>query len=180
MVIPPKCRLAIVTMMDLALHQGQGPVPLSAISGRQQVSPSYLDLLFGRLRRAGLVTGLRGPGGGYTLAREAGDISLADIVSAADDGGVGNGGGHRSFASRPPGGQSIGADWALELEARMLELLAQTSLEEAIAPSRALMATKAPAPAPSRLPTAKGVGVRERMVVVAANSVFARPMRLAI
>jgi Rrf2 family transcriptional regulator, iron-sulfur cluster assembly transcription factor len=178
MVIPPKCRLAIVAMMDLALHQGQGPVPLSAISARQQVSPSYLDLLFGRLRRSGLVTGLRGPGGGYTLARATTAISLADIVSAADDSGVAAGSGHRSFANRPRNGQSIAVDWADELEAQMLELLAKTSLEDAIAPSKHLV--KATATAPARLPTAKGVGVRERMVVVAANSVFARPMRLAI
>jgi Rrf2 family iron-sulfur cluster assembly transcriptional regulator len=178
MVIPPKCRLAVVAMMDLALHQGQGPVPLSAISARQQVSPSYLDLLFGRLRRSGLVTGLRGPGGGYTLARDATDITLADIVSAADDRGVADGAGHRSFANRPRGGQSIAEDWAVELETQMLQLLAQTSLDEAIAPNKHLITAKAPAPA--RLPTAKGVGVRERMVVVAANSVFARPMRLAI
>lgn len=178
MVIPPKCRLAVVAMMDLALHQGQGPVPLSAISARQQVSPSYLDLLFGRLRRSGLVTGLRGPGGGYLLAREPAEISLADIVSAADDSGPGDGSGHRSFAIRPTSGQSVSSDWAVELEAQMLHLLGQTSLEEAIAPSRQRMPAKAPAPA--RLATAKGVGVRERMVVVAANSVFARPMRLAI
>lgn len=178
MFIPPKCRLAVITMMDLALHQGQGPVPLSAISARQQVSPSYLDLLFGRLRRSGLVTGVRGPGGGYTLARDAASISLADIVSAADDNGVTNSGGHRSFANRVRDGQSISADWALELEAQMLRTLAETSLDDAIAPSRHLV--PAQETRSSRLPTAKGVGARERMVVVAANSVFARPMRLAI
>ena len=178
MFIPPKCRLAVVAMMDLALHQGQGPVPLSAISARQQVSPSYLDLLFGRLRRSGLVTGLRGPGGGYTLAREAASISLADIVSAADDGGEAGGNGHRSFANRPRSGQSIGVEWAVELEAQMLRQLEETSLDDAIAPSKHLVPAQSKAPA--RLATAKVVGVRERMVVVAANSVFARPMRLAI
>jgi Rrf2 family iron-sulfur cluster assembly transcriptional regulator len=179
MVIPPKCRLAIVAMMDLALHQNQGPVPLSAISARQQVSPSYLDLLFGRLRRSGLVTGLRGPGGGYTLARDAASISLADIASATDDTDADNGTGHRSFANRPRGGQSIGADWAVALEEQMLRLLAETSLDDAIAPSKHLMPART-AVAPRRSPIIKGVGVRERMVVVAANSVFARPMRLAI
>lgn len=178
MFIPPKCRLAVIAMMDLALHQGRGPVPLSAISARQQVSPSYLDLLFGRLRRSGLVTGMRGPGGGYTLARESTSISLADIVSAADDSGVADGGGHRSFANRPRGVQSINAQWAVELEAQMLHTLTETSLDDAIAPSRHLVPVHTAAP--SRLPTAKGVGARERMVVVAANSVFARPMRLAI
>jgi Rrf2 family iron-sulfur cluster assembly transcriptional regulator len=170
-------------MMDLALHQKQGPVPLSAISARQQVSPSYLDLLFGRLRRAGLVTGMRGPGGGYLLAREATAITLADIVTAADEDNDADGAGHRSFANRPHAGQRIGAQWAVDLEAQMLRLLAQTSLDDAIAPSKHMVAArqaKAPAAGPARLPTAKGVGARERMVVVAANSVFARPMRLAI
>lgn len=178
MVIPPKCRLAIVAMMDLALHQNQGPVPLSAISVRQQVSPSYLDLLFGRLRRAGLVVGMRGPGGGYMLARDAVSISLADIIRAADDDDTQAGNTRRSFANRPRGGQSITSDWVIELESQMLQLMAETSLDKAIGPSKHLL--PAPETVPKRSPTMKGVGVRERMVVVAANSVFARPMRLAI
>ena len=178
MYIPPKCRLAVVAMMDLALHQQRGPVPLSAISARQQVSPSYLDLLFGRLRRAGRVTGMRGPGGGYTLARDAESISLADIVSAADEASPGAATGHRSFADRPRGSQSIGADWCTNLEQQMLHLLSDTSLDEAIGPNKQLVDSKKPAP--SRLQTSKGVGARDRMIVVAANSVFARPMRLAI
>ncbi len=177
--IPPKCRLAIVAMMDLALRQDQGPVPLSAISTRQGVSPSYLDLLFGRLRRAGLVTGTRGPGGGYTLAREARAISLADIVSAVEDGDTpAAGGGHRSFADRRPGGPQIGPDWCTALEQHMLQMMTGVALEELIAPHRAnLPARVQDTP---RLPTAKGVGARQRMVVVAANSVFGRPLRLAI
>ncbi|MEO7938453.1 MAG: Rrf2 family transcriptional regulator [Burkholderiaceae bacterium] len=178
MVIPPKCRLAIVAMMDLALHQNQGPVPLSAISARQQVSPSYLDLLFGRLRRGGLVVGTRGPGGGYTLARDVESISLADIVRASDDEDTQAGNSRRSFASRPRGGQSITSDWVVDLESQMLQLLSETSLDNAIGPSKHRLPV--PAAAPKRSPTVKGVGVRERMVVVAANSVFARPMRLAI
>ncbi len=178
MVIPPKCRLAVVAMMDLALHQNLGPVPLSAISARQQVSPSYLDLLFGRLRRGGLVVGTRGPGGGYTLARSAASISLADIVSAVDDGETDANHSRRSFANRPQGGQSIAADWVVELETQMLQLLAKTSLDHAIGPNKLQM--PAPGAVPKALATVKGVGARERMVVVAANSVFARPMRLAI
>lgn len=177
MVIPPKCRLAIVAMMDLALHQSQGPVPLSAISVRQQVSPSYLDLLFGRLRRGGLVVGMRGPGGGYMLARDAESISLADIIRAADDDDA-QANTRRSFASRPRGGQSIASDWVVALESEMLQLLAETSLDNAIGPGKQLL--PATQTAPKRSPTVKGVGTRERMVVVAANSVFARPMRLAI
>lgn len=177
--MPPKCRLAIVAMMDLALRQGQGPVPLSAISARHGVSPSYLDLLFGRLRRCGLVTGTRGPGGGYTLARATTDISMADIASAVDEGDpVTAPSGHRSFANRLPHGQRIGGEWCVAIEKSMLSLLADTSLEDLVAPQRDQ--TPAHPPATAKSPTAKGVGVRERMVVVAANSIFARPLRLAI
>jgi len=166
-------------MMDLALRQELGPVPLSAISARQSVSPSYLDLLFGRLRRKGLVTGTRGPGGGYTLARDTGDISLADIVSAVEEGDApGEGKGHRSFADRPAGRQRIGGDWCANLERPMLEMLRDVTLESVIAPQR--LAMPARAPAANALSTVKGVGARQRMVVVAANSVFGRPLRLAI
>jgi Rrf2 family iron-sulfur cluster assembly transcriptional regulator len=176
MYIPPKCRLAVSAMMDLALRQSQGPVPLSAISTRQSVSPSYLDLLFGR---KGLVTGTRGPGGGYTLARDTCDISLADIVTAVEEGDApAEGKGHRSFADRPPGGQHIGGEWCNELERHMIDMLRDVTLEAVIAPHRSAMPARTAARAP--LPTAKGVGARQRMVVVAANSVFARPLRLAI
>ena len=179
MYIPPKCRLAVSAMMDLALRQEQGPVPLSAISVRQSVSPSYLDLLFGRLRRKGLVIGTRGPGGGYTLARDICDISLADIVSAVDEGDApGEGKGHRSFADRPPAGQRIGGEWSTELERRMLDLLREVTLDAVIAPHRSSLPARVITAA--QLPTAKGVGARQRMLVVAANSVFARPLRLAI
>ncbi len=179
MYIPPKCRLAVSAMMDLALRQEFGPVPLSAISARQEVSPSYLDLLFGRLRRKGLVTGTRGPGGGYTLARDTREISMADIVSAVEEGDApSEGKGHRSFADRPLGGQCIGGQWCLDLERHMLDMLREVTLESVIAPHRST--TPARKPTANTLPTAKGVGARERMVVVAANSVFGRPLRLAI
>ncbi len=176
--LAPKCRLAVAAMMDLALHQRLGPVPLASISARQQVSPSYLDLLFARLRRAGLVLGMRGPGGGYTLARAADAITLADIVRAVDDGSANRAPMHRSFADRPHAGPGISSHWVDALERQLLQLLAQTSLEDAIAPHKQqALAGQAQDRAPS---TVKGVGERERMVVVAANSVFARPMRLAI
>lgn len=179
MYIPPKCRLAVSAMMDLALRQELGPVPLSAISTRQSVSPSYLDLLFGRLRRKGLVTGTRGPGGGYTLARDTRDISLADIVGAVEEvDDPHQGKGHRSFADRPPGGQRIGAEWSTELECHMLDMLRDVTLEAVIAPLRTTLPTSVPTA--TRLPSVKGVGARQRMVVVAANSVFGRPLRLAI
>jgi Rrf2 family iron-sulfur cluster assembly transcriptional regulator len=72
-------------MVDLALRQNRGPVTLAAISDRQHISLSYLEQLFGKLRRAKLVSSVRGPGGGYNLARGPQEISVADIVTAVDE-----------------------------------------------------------------------------------------------
>jgi len=83
-----KSRFAVNAMIDLGLRDAGGPVPLAAISGRQQISLSYLEQLFARLRRAGIVESTRGPGGGYTLGRAAEAVSLADIVVAVEDDGV--------------------------------------------------------------------------------------------
>jgi Rrf2 family iron-sulfur cluster assembly transcriptional regulator len=72
-------------MVDLAIRQGRGPVTLAAISDRQHISLSYLEQLFGKLRRASLVSSVRGPGGGYNLAQPAQGITVADIVTAVDE-----------------------------------------------------------------------------------------------
>ena len=80
-----KGRFAVTAMIDLALRQNNGPVTLAAISQRQQISLSYLEQLFGKLRRASLVSSTRGPGGGYNLAQAPAAISVADIVSAVDE-----------------------------------------------------------------------------------------------
>ena len=80
-----KGRFAVTAMIDLALREHSGPVALAAISGRQQISLSYLEQLFGKLRRASLVSSVRGPGGGYNLAQPAAGITVADIVSAVDE-----------------------------------------------------------------------------------------------
>ncbi|MCU0969275.1 MAG: Rrf2 family transcriptional regulator [Rubrivivax sp.] len=80
-----KGRFAVNSMIDLALRERAGPVALATIGARQQISLSYLEQLFARLRQAGLVESTRGPGGGYTLGRRAEDITLADIVGAVDD-----------------------------------------------------------------------------------------------
>jgi Rrf2 family iron-sulfur cluster assembly transcriptional regulator len=72
-------------MLDLALREAAGPVTLAGISERQGISLSYLEQLFGKLRRAQLVDSVRGPGGGYTLAKLAGRISVADIITAVDE-----------------------------------------------------------------------------------------------
>src|SRR5256714_1893129 len=80
-----KGRFAVTAMVDLALRQNRGPVTLAAISERQHISLSYLEQLFGKLRRAKLVSSVRGPGGGYNLARGLQEISVADIVTAVDE-----------------------------------------------------------------------------------------------
>lgn len=79
-----KGRVAVSAMGDLAARRGRGPVPLATMSERQKVSVSYLEHLFGNLRRHGLVSATRGPGGGYMLGRDAATISVADIVRAVE------------------------------------------------------------------------------------------------
>ena len=80
-----KGRYAVTAMLDLALHEGGSPVSLSDISARQEISLSYLEQLFARLRRAGLVTSVRGPGGGYRLQRPGTEISVASIIDAVNE-----------------------------------------------------------------------------------------------
>jgi Rrf2 family iron-sulfur cluster assembly transcriptional regulator len=80
-----KGRFAVNSMIDLALRERAGPVALASIGQRQQISLSYLEQLFSRLRRQGLVESTRGPGGGYTLGRKAEAITVADIVGAVEE-----------------------------------------------------------------------------------------------
>ena len=80
-----KGRFAVTAMIDLAMRQHQGPVTLAGISQRQKISLSYLEQLFGKLRRHDLVSSVRGPGGGYRLARDMGDITVAEIIIAVDE-----------------------------------------------------------------------------------------------
>ena len=80
-----KGRFEVTAMIDLALRQNGGPVTLAAISQRQQISLSYLEQLFGKLRRNDLVESTRGPGGGYTLGRKADSITVADIIVSVDE-----------------------------------------------------------------------------------------------
>ncbi len=80
-----KGRFAVTAMIDLALRQGKGPVTLAGISQRQAISLSYLEQLFGKLRRHEIVESIRGPGGGYSLARKADKVTVADIIIAVDE-----------------------------------------------------------------------------------------------
>jgi Rrf2 family transcriptional regulator, iron-sulfur cluster assembly transcription factor len=126
-----KGRFAVTAMIDLALRQSAGPVTLAAISQRQHISLSYLEQLFGKLRRNELVESTRGPGGGYTLGRRAADISVADIISSVDEpldatqcGGKENcgGDGHRCMTH----------DLWSALNSRMLDFLSGISLQKLV------------------------------------------------
>ncbi|MBV8779526.1 MAG: Rrf2 family transcriptional regulator [Alphaproteobacteria bacterium] len=80
-----KGRYAVMAMVDLAQHSAAGPVCLSDIAARQEISLSYLEQLFAKLRRGGLVKSVRGPGGGYLLAHEREATRIADIILAVDE-----------------------------------------------------------------------------------------------
>lgn len=80
-----KGRYAVTAMLDLAVHANDKPVPLADISQRQGISLSYLEQLFARLRRQGLVLSARGPGGGYRLSRSAKEIAVVDVLNAIDE-----------------------------------------------------------------------------------------------
>lgn len=85
MKLTTKGRFAVTAMVDLALHEEEAPISLTQISERQQISVAYLEQIFCKLRRAGLVASVRGPGGGYRLGAPAGDITAAAIIEAMDE-----------------------------------------------------------------------------------------------
>lgn len=80
-----KGRFAVTAMIDLAMHAGDGPVTLAGIAERQHISLSYLEQLFGKLRRHELVSSVRGPGGGYCLAKPLQEVTVADIIVAVNE-----------------------------------------------------------------------------------------------
>jgi len=129
-----KGRFAVTAMIDLALRDHAGPVALSGISGRQSISLSYLEQLFGKLRRNALVESVRGPGGGYRLGRSAADISIAEIIEAVDE---------PVDATQCQGKENCLDDrrclthdlWS-RLNERMVEYLDSVSLEDLIAEQR--------------------------------------------
>jgi Rrf2 family iron-sulfur cluster assembly transcriptional regulator len=85
MKLTSKGRYAVTAMLDVALHSRQGPVSLADISERQEISLSYLEQLFSRLRKEELVSSVRGPGGGYKLGRAANDIAIGEVIRAVDE-----------------------------------------------------------------------------------------------
>ena len=129
-----KGRFAVTAMIDLALRETHGPVTLAGISQRQKISLSYLEQLFGKLRRFNIVESTRGPGGGYTLARKSDEISVADIIVAVDEpldatqcGGKGN-----CHSDEENHGRCMTHDLWSNLNSKMVEYLSSVSLRDLV------------------------------------------------
>ncbi len=127
-------RFAVTAMIDLALREAHGPVTLAGISQRQKISLSYLEQLFGKLRRFNIVESTRGPGGGYTLARPSTEVSVADIIVAVDEpldatqcGGKGN-----CHSDEESHGRCMTHDLWSNLNAKMVEYLSSVSLRDLV------------------------------------------------
>ena len=126
MKLSTKGRHAVTAMMELALQHKTGPVTLADISAQQSISISYLEQLFARLRQHGLVTGMRGPGGGYCLARSASEITIASILATVDDVS------RREEMPHTQGEVPAGAQMWLHLSNRIYDYLNSITLEEAV------------------------------------------------
>ena len=165
-----KGRFAVTAMIDLASRQGDGPVTLAGIAERQSISLSYLEQLFGKLRRHKLVSSVRGPGGGYRLARPMADITVADIIVAVDEAidATGCGGGENCMGDES--GRCMTHDLWASLNAKMLEYLNSISLKSLVDDqiNRGVSVEEAPIKrAISSQPVVKPIKV------TAPNSVFA-------
>ncbi len=130
-----KGRFAVTAMIDLAMRESKGPVTLAGISQRQEISLSYLEQLFGKLRRHQIVESVRGPGGGYTLARRADKVTVADIIIAVDEpldatqcGGKENCHG----ADHEHGTRCMTHDLWTTLNAKMVDFLDSVSLQDLV------------------------------------------------
>ena len=165
-----KGRFAVTAMIDLALRQDAGPVTLAGISTRQNISLSYLEQLFGKLRRHELVESTRGPGGGYRLGRKAQDISVADIIYAVDEPlDATQCGGKENCLGE--GGRCMTHELWATLNTRMVEFLDSVTLQKLVDDQLAKGITIEDKPAVKRAISAAPVVKPVR--VNAPNSVFA-------
>lgn len=125
-----KGRFAVTAMLDIALYEAEKPVTLAGISERQSISLSYLEQLFSRLRKQGLVSSVRGPGGGYRIAKPHQDISVSDIITAVDEQvDATQCGGHENCRED---GRCMTHDLWASLNDKILEYLSGVSLAELV------------------------------------------------
>jgi Rrf2 family transcriptional regulator, iron-sulfur cluster assembly transcription factor len=165
-----KGRFAVTAMIDLALRQHTGPVALAAISQRQRISLSYLEQLFGKLRRHELVESTRGPGGGYSVGRDPKDITVADIIVAVDEPIDATGCGGKENCMGEDAGRCMTHDLWSALNAKMIEYLDSVSLQKLVDEQLAKGVTIEGTP-PKRAISSQPVV--KPIKVTAPNSVFA-------
>ncbi|QNK69172.1 Rrf2 family transcriptional regulator [Variovorax sp. PAMC26660] len=170
-----KGRFAVTAMIDIALHGRSGPVTLASISLRQRVSLSYLELLFGKLRRNELVESTRGPGGGYSLSRKAADISVADIVLSIEEHDTESTRRRDNGAPGDVGRCEIDELWAT-VNLRAVEFLKSISLQSLVDEQKAKGVQPATRQDTRRAPAGQPA-TRKPFVVDAPNSVFALGLR---
>ena len=169
-----KGRFAVTAMIDLAMRNHLGPVTLAGISQRQDISLSYLEQLFGKLRRNELVESVRGPGGGYSLARKAAEVTVADIIVAVDEpiDATQCGGKENCMGDE---GRCMTHDLWATLNAKMIEYLDSVSLKDLVEQNLAKGYAVEAAPrksAISPLPVVKSIKIN------APNSIFALGQKL--
>lgn len=164
-----KGRFAVTAMIDLAMRHHSGPVTLAGISERQNISLSYLEQLFGKLRRHRLVDSTRGPGGGYSLSKLARHITVADIIFAVDEpldatscGGKEN----CNVGVDGQGGKCMTHELWATLNRKMVEYLDSVSLQDLVDQQR-LRQLRQPDEAPVRQPRSrKPVGLGRPMPIL--------------
>lgn len=164
-----KGRFAVTAMIEVALYERQGPVPLSDIAARQQISLSYLEQMFSKLRQHGLVESTRGPGGGYALGQNASAITVADIIRAVDGRRAGEG--RSTPADEAPLGQDMTQELWDALNNRIVDYMQSITLQKLTDDQRAKGV-----PTSERRPVKPGVFKRpqaEPFATRAPNSVFA-------
>ncbi|ALV06484.1 MULTISPECIES: Fe-S cluster assembly transcription factor [Roseateles] len=165
-----KGRFAVTAMIDLALRENSGPVALAAISQRQQISLSYLEQLFGKLRRHQLVESTRGPGGGYSLGRRSDEITVADIIVAVDEPIDATGCGGKENCMGDDTGRCITHDLWTALNNKMIEYLDSVTLRKLVDDQLAKGVTVEEAPIKRAISTTPVV---KPIRITAPNSVFA-------
>jgi Rrf2 family iron-sulfur cluster assembly transcriptional regulator len=166
-----KGRFAVTAMMEVALRESSGPVSLAGIGSRQNMSLSYLEQLFSRLRRHGLVESTRGPGGGYTLGRRVEEITVADIIVAVDsedEEAVRSEG----SATRQVGESLTGELWG-DLNAKMIEYMDGITLHSLVQEQLGKGVIMDNTPPTKRSLAAKLSSTAAGFRITAPNSVFA-------
>jgi Rrf2 family transcriptional regulator, iron-sulfur cluster assembly transcription factor len=165
-----KGRFAVTAMIDLGLRSTNGPVALAAISARQQISLSYLEQLFGKLRRAELVESTRGPGGGYSLGRAAAEITVADIIVAVDEPIDATGCGGKENCMGDDNGKCMTHDLWAALNTKMIEFLSSITLKKLVDEQTAKGVSVVDPPIKRAISSAPVV---KPIRITAPNSVFA-------